>query len=138
RQLEEQRQAAQNQSNNEPTDAEAQNELGDKYYYAKNYEEAVKWYHKATEQGYAPAQFNLGFMYCAGYGARQDYQEALKWYRKAAEQGNADAQTNLGAMYEDGEGVKQDKAEAVKWYRKAAKQGDTIAQELLRQLGETW
>ena len=29
----------------------------------KDYKEAVKWYRKAAEQGYAKAQFNLGFMY---------------------------------------------------------------------------
>jgi TPR repeat protein len=30
--------------------------------------EAVKWYRKAAEQGYARAQFNLGLMYAEGKG----------------------------------------------------------------------
>ena len=49
--------------------------------------QAVQWYRKAAEQGYAQAQFNLGNMYVDGRGARQDYAQAVHWYRKAAEQG---------------------------------------------------
>jgi uncharacterized protein len=51
----------------------------------QNYAEAVKWYRKAAEQGYAWAQYNLGFMYFHGQGVPQDYAEAAKWGRKAAE-----------------------------------------------------
>ena len=51
--------------------------------------EAVKWYHKAAEQGDADAQNNLGVMYRNGKGVPQDDAEAVKWYRKAAEQGHA-------------------------------------------------
>ena len=58
--------------------------------------EAVKWYRLSAEQGYAEAQFNLGFMYDNGEGVPQDYKEAVKWYRLSAEQGNALGQYNLG------------------------------------------
>ena len=94
---------------------------------AQDYAEAVRWYHRAAEQGHALAQFNLGFMYKNGQGVTQDYVQAVKWYRKAAEQGAANAQINLGLMYNIGYGVPQDYAEAVKWYRKAAEQGDASA-----------
>lgn len=33
-----------------------------------NYEEAVKWYRKAAEQGYAGAQFELAGCYAEGKG----------------------------------------------------------------------
>ena len=56
------------------------------------------WYEKATAQGHAEAQYNLGVMYKNGQGVRQDYVEARKWYEKAAAQGHAGAQTNLGIM----------------------------------------
>ena len=56
--------------------------------------EAVKWYRKAAEQGYAKAQYNLGVMYFKGEGVADDA-EAVKWYRKSAEQGFAFAQRNL-------------------------------------------
>jgi Sel1 repeat len=90
--------------------------------------EAVKWYRKAAEQGYANAQFNLGCRYESGKGVEQSDTEAVKWYRKAAEQGYASAQFNLGWMYAKDKGVEQSNREAVKWYRKAAEQGNANAQ----------
>ena len=42
--------------------AKAQNESGLKYYNAKNYGEAAKYFRKSSEQGYAAAQYNLGFL----------------------------------------------------------------------------
>ena len=83
---------------------------------------------QAAEQGYAPAQFNLGNMYANGEGVPENDTEAVKWYRKAAEQGHAGAQFNLGFMYDNGRGVPQNDTEAVKWYRKAAEQGLAQAQ----------
>ena len=94
----------------------------------KDESEAVKWYRKSAEQGFARAQNYLGRMYEGGRGVKKDDYEAVKWYRKAAEQGNAAAQCNLGAMYANGRGVKKDDYEAVKWYRKSADQGLAIAQ----------
>ncbi len=63
----------------------------------QDYAEAVSWYRKAAEQGYAHAQNNLGVMYETVRVSLKTYAEAVSWYRKAAEQGNADAQTNLGS-----------------------------------------
>ena len=94
-----------------------------------NDQEAVKWFRKAAEQGYAPAQHKLGFMYEYGKGVRQQDQEAIKWFRKAAEQGYTPAQVDLGLMY--CKGVPQHDQEAVKWYRKAAEQGYAPAQHNL-------
>ncbi len=49
----------------------------------KDYKQAIKWYSKAAEQGYAPAQYNLGIMYREGEGTPQDYKQAIKWNTKA-------------------------------------------------------
>jgi hypothetical protein len=91
----------------EQGDAEAQNQLGECYYYGKGVKkdetEANKWYHKAIEQ-----------------------------YRKAAEQGDAKAQYNLGVCYYIGIGVEQNKVVAIKWLRKAADQGDEQARDALK------
>ena len=57
----------------------------------QDYAEAVKWYRKAAEQGYADAQYNLGSCYYNGKGVPQNYAEAVKWYCKAVGQGHADA-----------------------------------------------
>ena len=114
-------------------DVEAMYKMGEDYYNgrngkAKDYAEAVKWYRKAAEQGYAQAQNQLDYMYQHSLGVTQDYAEAVKWYRKAAEQGDASGQNNLGYMYQYGYGVAQDYAEAVKLYRKAAEQGKAYGQ----------
>ena len=90
--------------------------------------EAAKWYRLAAEQGFAPAQNDLGFMYDNGRGVPQDDAEATKWFRIAAEQGFSRAQNDLGFMYDNGRGVPQDDAEAVKWFRIAAEQGFARAQ----------
>ncbi|MDL1959246.1 MAG: hypothetical protein LWX01_06035 [Deltaproteobacteria bacterium] len=37
----------------------------------QDYAEAVKWFRKAAEQGYADAQFFLGLMYAQGEGVLQ-------------------------------------------------------------------
>lgn len=114
-------------------------EQGEKYYYDdKNYTEAEKWYRKSAEQGYAPAQYELGAMYYydAEKGIKQDFSEALKWFKKSAEQNNAKAQRGLGHMYYSGEGVTENLSEALKWYRKSAEQGEKYAQYRLGQMYE--
>ena len=115
-------------------DAPVMKQKGDEYYEAGNYEEAVKCYRKAAEQGIADAQYNLGICYYNGVGVGKDDYEAVKWFRKAAEQGYADAQYNLGACYYNGFGVAKDDYEAEKWLRKAAKQGLTKAKEFLEEI----
>ena len=103
---------------------------------AKSDEDAVKWYRKSAEKGYASAQSDLGFMYDQGYGVTQNYEEAAKWFKKAAESGNVTAQSNLGIMYNAGEGVSQNYAEAAKWWTKAAERGSANAQNNLGSLYE--
>ena len=108
----------------EQNDAEAQNDLGFRYWSGQSvpqdYTEAVKWYRKAAEQDFANAQFNLGVCYDNGEGVAKDEVEAVKWYRKAAEQNFAAAQFNLGICYLRGQGVAKNEVEGVKWHRKAA------------------
>jgi len=112
-------------------------ELGEKYYFDdKDYTEAAKWYRKSAEQGYAKAQYELGYMYYDGEGIEKDYSEALKWLRKSADQGNSDAQNALGHMYYLGDGVNENFSEAVKWYRKSAEQGNKYGQYNLGQMYE--
>ena len=97
----------------------------------KNKIEAVEWYRKAAENGYAVAQNNLGNCLFYGSGCDADEVEAVEWYRKAAEQGHAQAQNNLAVCLDNGSGCAADKAEAFKWYKKAAEQGIKEAQEAL-------
>ena len=93
-----------------------------------DYAQAFKLFSPLAEQGDAPAQYNIGFMYYNGQGVTQSYQEALKWFRLAAAQGDASAQNSLGWMYHKGQGVTQNNQEAVKWLKLSAVQGNAHAQ----------
>jgi S1-C subfamily serine protease len=59
--------------------------------------EAVNWYRKAAEQGFADAQYNLGVMYSKGDGVPKDYVESYKWRVLAASQGDETAKKSVSA-----------------------------------------
>ena len=42
-----------------------------------------RWYQRAAERGYGPAQINLGQLYEQGLGVPRDQVVALNWYRRA-------------------------------------------------------
>ena len=94
----------------------------------KDSAEALKWFSKAAEQSFAPAQYGMGTCCANGLGVAKDNAEAVKWYLKAANQNLAVAQYNLGVGYRDGVGVAKDEEEAAIWFRKAADQNLAIAQ----------
>ena len=58
---------------------------------AQDDKQAVAWYRKAAEQGYARAQYNLGVMYTNGEGVAQDYKQSYAWFSSAAANGYSDA-----------------------------------------------
>ena len=89
---------------------------------AGNHVDALEWYRKAADQGYAVAQVILGWHYHTGEGVPQDDAEAVRWFRLATDQGHAQAQYRLGVAYRDGDGVRQDYVEAHKWFDLAASQ----------------
>lgn len=101
----------------EQGDADAQCRLGD---YAKDETEALKWYHKAVEQGHEGAKGRL----VDWYKLEEDravkwYRKAeVGWYRKAAEQGCVIAQFRLGMCYATGTGVEQNQEKAKEWFDK--------------------
>lgn len=121
--------------------AAQQNARGDDYFYgrsgvAQDDTEAVKWYRKATDQGDARGQSNLGLMFELGRGGlTRSSAEAVKWYRKAAGQGDALGEYFLAGMFERGEGgLAENRAEAIRLYRLAAAQGNPPATEALKRL----
>ena len=63
--------------------AEEANKRGVEYYNKENYAEAVKWFRKAADQGYARGLYNLGVLYENGQGVTKNYQTAKEWYQKA-------------------------------------------------------
>ena len=111
-------------------------EKGYEYEKQGDYENALRFYKQAAEQGDINAQLNIGHIYRSGRSGEKNPQLAAKYYLQAAEQGAVGAQRRLGDMYEFGDGVAQNFSLAAEWYRKAADQGDAGAQWRLAQLYE--
>ena len=94
----------------------------------QDYKEAMKWYHKAADQGDADALYELGLFYYEGRGVKQDYKEAVKWFKKA---GNSGAKYYLGLCYYNGHGVSVDKEEAWRcWYEAKERNNEDAAKAL--------
>ena len=117
--------------------ARAQNYLGSLYAIGHgvkpNHKRAAQWYERAAKQGFAPAQFNIGFLllYGAGDGKHQVYanpKAAARWLKKAAHQNETDAQYLLCQLYHQGRGVSRDYDKALTLCRKAALNGLAGAQ----------
>jgi len=74
-----------------PKHPTAQTNLGFAYEQGKgvnqDYNEALKWYSMAVEQGNAVAQYNLGMMYKEGRGVKQDVNEAIKLFQLSSSKG---------------------------------------------------
>ncbi len=114
-------------------EAEAQCKLGTKYKYGwdgltKDIKKSINCFQQAADQGYAPAQYNLGLAYACGTDVPQDDVEAVKWTQLSANQGYAPAQKYLGNCYCAGRGVTKDTMKGIKWIRRAADQGYAEAQ----------
>lgn len=113
-------------------DAKAQNDLGVIYLHSHPHdtENAMKWFELSANQGYAPAQYNMGQLYWKGdrHCKCPDYTEALKWFQKAAEQNYPPAFSAIGIAYKTGRSVTQSYKEAMNWFRQAAAYNDPEAE----------
>jgi TPR repeat protein len=113
-----------------------------------NNTQAIAWLTKAAQQGFAPAESELGRLYYdeAGGGLILGsnantfsplYTQAMGWYMKAVAQGAAAtsvypvppefattrwniANENIGWMYLNGLGVEKNQPEAISWFNKVA------------------
>lgn len=68
---------------------------------AQSDNEALIWFEKSANQGYAEAQYNLGTMYQNAIGVDQDFKKAVKYYKLAANQGHREAKDNLEALCQE-------------------------------------
>ena len=114
-------------------DPASQTRVGESYqngnFVPKDGMAAAAWYKKASDEGYALAEFHLGDMYAWGDGVAQDAAAAAGWYHKAADRGLGVAQIELGQMYLAGKGVPQDYAQAYVWFDIASAQGGNGARD---------
>ena len=103
---------------------------------AGDFKTALAEWTPLAEQGYASAQYNLGFMYRNGRGVPANDKTAVKWFTKAAKQGSAIAQSYLSFMYEYGEGVLTDNRRAYMWSNLASYNGYETAGEAKRDIAK--
>ncbi len=107
---------------------------------ANRRDEALAWMRKAADQGFAPAQDDLGYLYrefpeLAGDRDKTEfYAEAFRWSWLAAEQDNIIAIGEVGYCYMSGTGVARDYAEALRWLRRAAEHDERYAESHLGEM----
>jgi TPR repeat protein len=101
---------------------------------SRNDQNAVDYFRRSAELGYAPAQVVLGYFYDTGLVVPQDSGQAADWYKKAARQDDRLADWLLGRLYYSGNGIPQDLNAAESWLQKGANQGDPFGQYLLGQV----
>ena len=140
-------------------DAKAQSDLGAMYNNGqgvpKDQAEALAWFRRAADQGYAPAERELGVTLLFGSGTgsflKNPNPDGIAWLTKAANQGDIDSQYTLGNLYSLGpslaaaskamaksgaggglqrldSGLPGTGSQAVAWYEKAAEQGHVQSQ----------
>ena len=89
---------------------------------AKDPEQALFWYRKAADQGFALAEYSYSTK--LGQGPHPDHVQEIAYLRKAAEQGDDQAEFFLARYYSSGYAdiIPQSDAEALVWYRRLADQ----------------
>jgi len=83
-----------------------------------DYSQALTWYRKAAEGGYAQAEYAIGLMTAVGHGVARDEKAAAIDRAVRADHGFAEAQVTLAGNLLTGNGTadgKPDKVEALKW-----------------------
>jgi hypothetical protein len=79
-------------------DATAQTCLGSLLHSEKKFEEAVRYFVLAANQGFTNAEHNLGICCRYGEGTEGDLGKARYWYARAAAKGYEGAIANLAAL----------------------------------------
>lgn len=76
---------------------------------------AVELCRRSAEEGYAPAQYYMGFLYFSGNSVNRNSADAVKYYRMAADQGIVEAQAILGSSLYKNRDLPLDQEEAIKY-----------------------
>ena len=107
-----------------------------------DYEQALRRFRKAVNEGHAEAMAYLGYMYRKGLGVRRDDAKAAVLYRQAINTGGdtlltSVAYNNLGVLFMKGEGVAQNLPKAKELFLQAINfDGSEDSKRHLRELSE--
>ena len=93
-----------------------------------NYQEAARWFRKASDQGDPDSQTNLGVLYLIGQGVERNESEAIRWLQRAAASGYPVAQHDLAVVYLNGWGTPKDPERGVDLLNRSATAGLEISQ----------
>jgi TPR repeat protein len=89
--------------------------------------EAVDYFRRSAELGFAPSQVVLGYFYDTGQLVVQEPGQALYWYKKAAEQDDVLGEWLTGELVFSGRAAPVDLTEASAWLKKSAAHGNPFA-----------
>jgi len=103
-------------------------------YYKWDYRTAFPYLLVAAEEGYAPAQYQLGACYHHGTGTKVDEEKAFIWYKLSADQYYPNGYLWTGYCYQYGVGVEQDYTAAEAYYLAAQEAGHKNADNRLGDL----
>ena len=103
--------------------AEADNDIGYKFYEKGEYEKALKVWTVEAEKGNKEALYNIGLLYFFGNGVQKNLTLAFNYCKKAAFMGSSRAQNNLAYMYIKGLGVDKSYVYSYAWALVAIKNG---------------
>ena len=93
---------------------------------------------RLAEQGYAPAQNDLGKLFESGdLGLTKNWSMARLWTERSAKSGVVEAMHRMGLYHYYGQGGAQNPVLAAQWFRRAAERGMLDSQYNLAQLYET-
>ncbi len=92
---------------------------------------AVDYFRRSADLGFAPAQVVLGYFYDTGFAVTADPGQALDWYKKAAQQDDPLAEWLVGRIIYAGLVPPRDVNDAQKWLERAAAHNNPFADYLL-------
>ena len=95
---------------------------------------AIEYFHRSAELGFAPAQVVLGYLFETGRATPVNPREAFDWYKKAAQQDDPLAQWLAGRMIYGRSIPRRDLNEASGFFQSAADHGDAFGEYLLGQV----
>ncbi|WP_400237735.1 ATP-binding cassette domain-containing protein [Methanomethylophilus alvi] len=82
----------------------------------------------AADEGYPPAEYQLGMMYCDGFGTKRDCESAAAYIESSASHGNMSAIASIADSYYNGKYTDLDLEKAFQWYLRGAKMGNGTCQ----------
>ena len=116
--------------------AQSQNYLGDLYEEQEDFDNAVRYFKMAADQGSFDGLCNLGYCYEKGHGVILSFKKAYNLYKQAADAGSVRGMKMVGNCYLESIGVEEDGNEALRWFMMAAEAGDAQGMYLAASLLE--